>query len=203
MQGVDQWLSTQCVAWKSTNVPPRTRRRTKARLIISATRIARRSFSRLLKTTLAERKERPEPRVFGTYWRSARAHWPASGFQNTTRARVEEKIGAGAILIAVGSDEPARLDRAFRVFKSSGAEEVYWARILQLKHARGARCELRGHIRIKHHHQPDDEGEKDAVLERKPKEPAFIFPLHCRCGSGNGNAGQADHLSHHAAGRVS
>jgi len=48
-------------------------------------------------------------------------------FQNTTGPRVEKKIGAGAILIAVGSDEPARLDRAFRVFKSSGAEEVYWA----------------------------------------------------------------------------
>src|SRR5207249_5330518 len=76
-------------------------------------------------------------------------------------------------------------------------------RILQLKHARESRCELRGHIRIKHHDQPDDEGEKDAVLQRKPKEPAFIFPLHCRCGSGNGNTGQADHLSHHASGRVS
>src|SRR5438876_3458611 len=49
------------------------------------------------------------------------------GIPEHDRARVEQKIGAGAILIAVGSDEPARLDRAFRVFKSSGAEEVYWA----------------------------------------------------------------------------
>jgi len=65
--------------------------------------------------------------VLSAGWPAARAHWPASGFQNTTGPRVEQKIGAGAILIAVESDEPARLDRAFRVFKSSGAEEVNWA----------------------------------------------------------------------------
>ena len=77
------------------------------------------SFSGLLKTTLAERKERPEPRVFGTYWTlhscsgaprsasaiaelpsvvlsagwpAARAHWPASGFQNTTGPESSRKL---------------------------------------------------------------------------------------------------------------
>ena len=49
------------------------------------------------------------------------------GIPERDRARIEQKIGASAILIAVESDEPAGLDRVFRVFKSSGAEEVYWA----------------------------------------------------------------------------
>jgi hypothetical protein len=39
--------------------------------------------------------------------------------------RVEKKIQEGGALIAVHSDDPARLDRALRIFKSSGAEEVY------------------------------------------------------------------------------
>jgi uncharacterized membrane protein len=39
--------------------------------------------------------------------------------------RIEQKIHAGAILIAVHSNEPARLDRALRVFKGSGADEIY------------------------------------------------------------------------------
>jgi len=39
--------------------------------------------------------------------------------------RLEQKIREGAILIAAHAEDPARLDRAFRVFKSSGAEEVY------------------------------------------------------------------------------
>ena len=39
--------------------------------------------------------------------------------------RIEQKIQAGAILIAVHSNDPARLDRALRVFKSSGAEDIY------------------------------------------------------------------------------
>jgi len=39
--------------------------------------------------------------------------------------RIEEKIHDGAILIAVHSNDPARLDRALRVFKSSGAEDIY------------------------------------------------------------------------------
>jgi hypothetical protein len=41
--------------------------------------------------------------------------------------RIAEKIHAGAILIAVHSDHPARLDRALRVFKSSGTDEIYGA----------------------------------------------------------------------------
>jgi len=39
--------------------------------------------------------------------------------------RVEEKIHDGAILIAVHSNDPARLDRALRVFKASGADDIY------------------------------------------------------------------------------
>lgn len=39
--------------------------------------------------------------------------------------RLEEKIHRGAILIAVHSSDPARVDRALRVFKSSGADEIY------------------------------------------------------------------------------
>ena len=39
--------------------------------------------------------------------------------------RLEQKIHAGAILIAVHSSDAARLDRALRVFKSSGADEIY------------------------------------------------------------------------------
>jgi hypothetical protein len=39
--------------------------------------------------------------------------------------RLEQKIHNGAILFAVHSDDPARLDRTLRVFKASGAEEVY------------------------------------------------------------------------------
>jgi uncharacterized membrane protein len=38
--------------------------------------------------------------------------------------RLEQKIHDGAILIAVHSDNPAHLDRALRLFKSSGAEEI-------------------------------------------------------------------------------
>ena len=39
--------------------------------------------------------------------------------------RIEEKIHDGAILIAVHSNDPARLDRALRVFKASGADDIY------------------------------------------------------------------------------
>ena len=49
------------------------------------------------------------------------------GIPEDARERIEQKIGAGAILIAVQSDDPAKLDRAYRVFKSSGADEVYWS----------------------------------------------------------------------------
>src|SRR5438094_9039576 len=50
------------------------------------------------------------------------------GIPERDRARIEQKIGASAILIAVESDDPAGLDRVFPVFKSSGTEEIYWAR---------------------------------------------------------------------------
>lgn len=39
--------------------------------------------------------------------------------------RLEQKLQDGSILIAVHSSDPVRLDRAFRVFKSSGADEIY------------------------------------------------------------------------------
>jgi outer membrane lipoprotein SlyB len=40
-------------------------------------------------------------------------------------ARLEQKLHDGAILISVHSPDPARLDRALRVFKSEGADEIY------------------------------------------------------------------------------
>jgi len=49
------------------------------------------------------------------------------GVPDNATSRLEQKIRDGAILIAVHVDDAARLDRAFRVFKSSGAEEVYSA----------------------------------------------------------------------------
>jgi hypothetical protein len=39
--------------------------------------------------------------------------------------RIEQKLHSGGILIAVHSADPVRLDRAHRVFKSSGADEIY------------------------------------------------------------------------------
>jgi hypothetical protein len=39
--------------------------------------------------------------------------------------RLHDRLEHGAILIAVHSDNPARLDRALRVFKSSGADDIY------------------------------------------------------------------------------
>ena len=47
------------------------------------------------------------------------------GIPEELTPRIEEKIHDGAILIAVHSNDPARLDRALRVFKSSGAEDIY------------------------------------------------------------------------------
>ena len=47
------------------------------------------------------------------------------GIPENATPRLQQKINEGAILIAVHSNQPARLDRALRVFKSSGAEEVY------------------------------------------------------------------------------
>ncbi len=37
---------------------------------------------------------------------------------------LEERLSRGAILIAVHSDDPVRRDKALRVFKSSGADEI-------------------------------------------------------------------------------
>src|SRR5215468_2648552 len=48
------------------------------------------------------------------------------GIPEPVSARIEQRLKEGAILIAVHSSDPARLDRALRVFKSSGAEEI-WA----------------------------------------------------------------------------
>jgi hypothetical protein len=47
------------------------------------------------------------------------------GIPEDVSRRLEQKIQDGAILIAVHSHDPARLDRTLRVFKASGAEEVY------------------------------------------------------------------------------
>jgi hypothetical protein len=47
------------------------------------------------------------------------------GIPESHSARLEQRLHDGAILIAVHSDDPVRLDRALRVFKSSGADEIY------------------------------------------------------------------------------
>ena len=47
------------------------------------------------------------------------------GIPEAHTARLEQKIHNGAILIAVHSDNPVKLDKALRVFKSSGADEIY------------------------------------------------------------------------------
>src|SRR5205823_12857471 len=39
---------------------------------------------------------------------------------------------------------------------------------------RHLRRQLRSHVRVDHDHEADDEGQKDAVLERKSKQSAFI-----------------------------
>ena len=47
------------------------------------------------------------------------------GIPREEAQRLEQRIHDGAILIAVHSSDPARRDKALRVFKSDGAEEVY------------------------------------------------------------------------------
>jgi hypothetical protein len=47
------------------------------------------------------------------------------GIPEPASTRIEQRLKDGAILIAVHSSDPARLDRALRVFKSSGAEEIW------------------------------------------------------------------------------
>jgi outer membrane lipoprotein SlyB len=49
------------------------------------------------------------------------------GIPKHLSAELERKLHDGAILIAVHSSDPVRLDRALRVFKSEGAEEIYAA----------------------------------------------------------------------------
>ncbi|PYS38189.1 MAG: hypothetical protein DMG14_18630 [Acidobacteria bacterium] len=49
------------------------------------------------------------------------------GIPEQDSARLEQKLHEGAILIAVHSSDPMRLDRALRVFKSAGADEIYGA----------------------------------------------------------------------------
>jgi DNA-binding transcriptional MerR regulator len=46
------------------------------------------------------------------------------GIPNHISARLEQKLHDGAILIAVHSSDPVRRDKAMRVFKSAGAEEI-------------------------------------------------------------------------------
>ena len=47
------------------------------------------------------------------------------GVPKNAAPRLEQILGEGGILIVVHSRDPARLDRALRVFKSSGADEIY------------------------------------------------------------------------------
>jgi hypothetical protein len=49
------------------------------------------------------------------------------GLPESHTPRIEQRLHDGAILIAVHSDDPVRRDRALRVFKSSGADEIYGA----------------------------------------------------------------------------
>jgi hypothetical protein len=46
------------------------------------------------------------------------------GIPRNDMHRFEERLRQGAILIAVHSDDPRRRDKALRVFKSSGAEDI-------------------------------------------------------------------------------
>lgn len=49
------------------------------------------------------------------------------GIPEAESARLEQLIHSGAILIAVHSTDPVRRDKALRVFKSSGAPEIFGA----------------------------------------------------------------------------
>src|SRR5437867_6568931 len=46
------------------------------------------------------------------------------GIPENVIPQLQARLGDGAILIAVHSDDPTRRDKALRVFKSSGAEDV-------------------------------------------------------------------------------
>jgi hypothetical protein len=47
------------------------------------------------------------------------------GIPEHAAPRLEKRIQDGAILIAIHSKDPVRLDRALRVLKSSGVDEIY------------------------------------------------------------------------------
>jgi hypothetical protein len=47
------------------------------------------------------------------------------GIPESDGVRMEQKLHNGAILIAVHTSDPVRRDRAIRVFKSAGAEDIY------------------------------------------------------------------------------
>jgi hypothetical protein len=47
------------------------------------------------------------------------------GIPEADSARIESKLHLGGILIAVQSPDPARRERAFRAFKSNGADEIF------------------------------------------------------------------------------
>src|SRR5215468_15321 len=65
------------------------------------------------------------------------------------------------------------------------------------------RCELRSNVRVEHHDETDNEREKDAVLQREAEQPAFVLAFHGGRSRSDGDARQADHLSHHSTCRVS
>lgn len=46
------------------------------------------------------------------------------GIPENAIPHLQDRLSGGAILIAVHSDDPIRLDKALRVFKSAGAEDV-------------------------------------------------------------------------------
>jgi hypothetical protein len=48
------------------------------------------------------------------------------GLHRSIEKRLQERLESGDILIAVHSDDPVHRDRATRVFRSSGADEVYF-----------------------------------------------------------------------------
>ena len=64
------------------------------------------------------------------------------GIPEHDRARVEQKIGAGAILIAVESDESARLDRGFglQIFRSRRSPLGGGSCSLNTRENHGASC---------------------------------------------------------------
>jgi hypothetical protein len=47
------------------------------------------------------------------------------GIPPAESAKVEQRLHEGAILIAVHSEDPLRRDRALRVFRASGADDIY------------------------------------------------------------------------------